>query len=73
MLYPPQIEGTLPSFWIKEGAGTQITVPFSMNRAVGQNEVFGFVLKIKSIISNTVLLTILARSTSCMALQCQCC
>ena len=39
MLYPPQIEGTLPSFWIKEGAGTTVTVPFSMNRAVGQNEV----------------------------------
>ena len=58
MLYPPQIEGTLPSFWIKEGAGTTVTVPFSMNRAVGQNEVFGFELKVKSIIKNEVILTI---------------
>ena len=38
-LYPPQIEGTLPSLAIRKGVGTTLVVPFSMNQAVGQNEV----------------------------------
>jgi len=33
-LYPPYIEGIIPSFSLVSGMGTVITVPFSMNRAV---------------------------------------
>lgn len=43
-LYPPNIGGTIPAF-----CGTVITVPFSMNRAVGIGEVGGFALKIKTV------------------------
>ena len=43
-LYPPYLEGTIPAFY-----GNSITVPFSMNRAVGKNEIRGFSLLIKSI------------------------
>lgn len=43
-LYPPYLEGTIPAFY-----GDSITVPFSMNRAVGKNEIIGFSLLIKSI------------------------
>ena len=44
-LYPPVIEGALPAF-----CGTDdLSVPFSMNRAVGASEVAGFYLKIKTV------------------------
>lgn len=44
-LYPPAIAGTLPAF-----CGTDtLSVPFSMNRAVGASEVAGFSLKIKTV------------------------
>ena len=44
-LYPPVIEGALPAFY-----GTEVlSVPFSMNRAVGVSEVAGFALKIKTV------------------------
>jgi hypothetical protein len=44
-LYPPVLEGALPAFY-----GTEfISVPFSMNRAVGASEVAGFYLKIKTV------------------------
>ena len=51
-LYPPVISGTIPAF-----CGTSIEVPFSMSRAVSENEVGGLVLKIKKI-NGTVLGTI---------------
>ena len=44
-LYPPLIGGTIPAFYT-DGA-TKIVVPFSMNKAVGKSEVFGFSLKMK--------------------------
>lgn len=44
-LYPPIIEGALPAFF---GTDT-LSVPFSMNRAVGASEVAGFYLKIKTV------------------------
>lgn len=50
-LYPPYIEGTIPAF-----AGNEIVVPFSMNRAVGRNNVAGFSLKIKTV-QNSVFIT----------------
>ena len=46
--YPPVIEGTIPAFY-----GTTLVVPFSMNRAVGKNDIRGFSLKIKTIQTNT--------------------
>ena len=46
-LYPPNIEGTIPAFYLDEGTTATIVVPFSMNRAVGKSEVYGFSLKIK--------------------------
>lgn len=47
-LYPPVIEGTIPAF-----NGTDLTVPFSMNRSVSIAQIGGFALKIKTIQSNT--------------------
>lgn len=44
-LYPPVIEGALPAFYGTE----KLSVPFSMNRAVGVSEVAGFALKIKTV------------------------
>lgn len=46
-LYPPIIDGILPAFY-----GTELSVPFSMNKAVGKNEYDGFSLKIKNIRGN---------------------
>lgn len=43
-LYPPLINGTIPAFY-----GDRISVPFSMNNAVGASEIAGFVLKIKNV------------------------
>ena len=43
-LYPPNIAGTLPAF-----CGKSITIPFSHNRAVSNDEVQGFSLKLKTI------------------------
>ena len=50
-LYPPYIEGTIPAF-CDTNEGTVLTVPFSMNRAVGKKEVAGFYLKVKTIQSD---------------------
>ena len=61
-LYPPQIEGIIPSFTIEPGQGTVITVPFSMNQAVSQIEISNFSLKVKNIISNEYILTVTASS-----------
>ena len=49
-LYPPNIEGSIPAFY-----GTVLTVPFSMNRSVGRQEVSGIALKVKTIQSNSFL------------------
>lgn len=51
-LYPPNIEGTIPAFYT-EGT-TKIVVPFSMNKAVGKSEVYGFSLKIKYVDGNVI-------------------
>ena len=62
-LYPPYLEGTIPAFYTTVDPNTKeettiMKVPFSMNRAVGENVVGGFILKIKSVQSNSVLGTI---------------
>lgn len=56
-LFPPLVEGTIPAFYSDEGT-VKITVPFSMNRAVNKKQVFGFVLKAKTVQSSTYLFTI---------------
>ena len=50
LLYPPQIEGTLPAF-----TGKQIKIPFYMNKTVGWPEVHGFSLLVKNIMNNSVI------------------
>ena len=49
-LAPPIVEGTIPAFW-----GTEINVPFAMNRSVSTEQVAQIVLKIKTIASSTYL------------------
>ena len=53
-LYPPQIEGTLPAFTDL----AQVEIPFIMNQAVGWEEVTGFSLIVKDIVSNTQICTV---------------
>jgi hypothetical protein len=52
-LYPPYIEGTIPAFYkTVDSDGTvraELTVPFSMNKAVSKWEVKGFSLKLKNV------------------------
>ena len=47
-LYPPFIEGTIPAFFEDEKGAVTLTVPFSMNKMVGINDIKGFELKIKT-------------------------
>lgn len=57
-LYPPYVEGTIPAFYEDSKGTVTLTVPFSMNRAVSVNEVRGFQAKVKTVQSNTYLLTL---------------
>lgn len=61
-LYPPYINGTIPAFYkaydaqdISETDGTVITVPFTMNNAVGISSIEGFALRIKTVQSGLYL------------------
>lgn len=56
-LYPPIVGGSIPACYNDHGT-VLITVPFSMNRAVGIADVKGFRLKIKTVQSNTYLKTL---------------
>ena len=56
-LYPPYIEGTIPAFCDSQ-EGTVLTVPFSMNRAVGKGEVSAFYLKMKTLYSDKYFITL---------------
>ena len=47
-LYPPNIAGTLPSFYIPDEGTTKIVVPFSMNKTVSRKAIKGFSLRIKT-------------------------
>lgn len=57
-LYPPRIEGTLPSFYKTTEVGTVLKVPFSMNRAVSAAEVYGYSLRVKDVINGEEIFTI---------------
>jgi hypothetical protein len=52
-LYPPYIEGTIPAFYkttdLDGTVRAELTVPFSMNKAVSKWEVKGFSLKLKNV------------------------
>lgn len=57
-LYPPHIEGTLPSFYKRDnGDYCQLIIPYSMNPAVGVNEISGFEVLIKNVIDGEILIT----------------
>ena len=56
-LYPPIIGSSIPAFYQDQGAA-KIAVPFSMNRAVGIDEVDALQLKIKTVQSNTYITTL---------------
>lgn len=49
-LYPPDIGGVIPAFY-----GTQLIVPFTMNKSVSQTQVGGFELVIKSVSTSKIL------------------
>lgn len=53
-LYPPYLDGTVPSFYEDDGK-IIISIPFSLNKTVGRADIAGFALKIKTIQSNTLL------------------
>mgnify|MGYP005610191437 CR=1 FL=1 len=38
LLAPPLIEGVIPAFYLDDDGTVKITVPFSANRAVSQDE-----------------------------------
>ena len=59
VLYPPYIEGKLPSFYtkqedetIEDSKITEIKIPFIMNPAVSQDSFSGMALKLKSLYNN---------------------
>lgn len=51
-LHPPIIEGAIPAFY-----ASKLIVPFTMNKSVSENEIFGFALKIKTVQSNYLILS----------------
>ena len=64
-LYPPQIAGSLPAFCktydiLKDlSIGARITIPFTMNAGVGEAEVKGFALRLKTASSNIYICPVL--------------
>lgn len=57
LLAPPLIEGVIPAFYLDDDGTVKITVPFSANRAVSQDEYQGFSLKVKDIQGSSFLFT----------------
>lgn len=55
-LSPPLLEGIIPAFY-SDGGGIVITIPFSMNRMVGPDSVYGFAVKIKTVHNSKELFT----------------
>ena len=48
-LYPPIVAATIPAFYAESDGTVNLTVPFSMNKAVGASEVGGLAVKIKDV------------------------
>lgn len=62
-LYPPVIEGVLPAFYLEYDAATgtilkggSLTVPFMMNATVGESQVKGFSLRLRTTSSGSYVL-----------------
>lgn len=53
-LYPPNIAGTIPSFY-SSTEGTTLVVPFSMNKTVSASQVGGFSLRVKTTTTDVVI------------------
>lgn len=53
-LLPPLVEGTIPAFYNNNGI-VNITIPFTMNRAVSKTSVKGFSIKVKTAQNSTYL------------------
>ena len=56
-LYPPYIEGTIPAFCKNEKGDIILTVPFTMNKTVSTDSVWGFALRMKTVQSNQLVYT----------------
>lgn len=56
-LYPPYIEGTIPAFCEDEKGNRILTIPFTMNKTVSTDSVWGFALRMKTIQSNQLVYT----------------
>ena len=60
-LYPPYIEGTLPSFCEDVNENREkvkiLKVPFTMNKTVGIGTVWGFAIRIKTVSTNQLIYT----------------
>jgi hypothetical protein len=66
-LLPPLVEGTIPAFYSENGM-VNITIPFSMNRAVNVASVKGFSIKVKTAQSSTYLYSTLVTSSAYFSL-----
>lgn len=56
-LSAPLLEGTIPPFYKNSSGGIDFSIPFTMNRAVSWNEISGFKIKVKSVISGREIFT----------------
>ena len=60
-LYPPQINGTLPAFWLNYDASnavvlnTVITIPYTDSATVNSGNIYGFCLRLRTASSGTYL------------------
>ena len=68
-LYPPQIEGVLPAFYKNyennELVSATIEIPFGMNRAVAATEFNHMALRIKTVSTNTEILSVTTKTDGC--------
>ena len=55
MLRPPNIQGTLPSFYENDEGAVILTVPFAMNKSVGLADFSSFSMKIKTSATDVLL------------------
>lgn len=54
-LSPPNLAGTLPSFYTTENGTTKLVVPFTMNSTVSLAEVAGFAVRIKTTTTDSLI------------------
>ena len=69
-LYPPRLEGTLPAFYKSYdddnsyiSTGANITIPFGRNPAVNSTEVGGVTLRLRTVSTNSYIITDLEASS----------